>query len=78
MSRRSRGACLDRREGVARKGFARGPRGSWAGAAVLGSGLALDWSGLTTVGTAPVILSLAPCALMCTLGLCRGKGGGGS
>ncbi len=55
-------------------------RTAWllGGAAVLGSGLALNWSWLTAVGAAPVILSLAPCALMCTLGICCGKGGDGS
>ena len=48
------------------------------GVAVLGAGMALNWSWLTAVGAAPVILSLAPCALMCTLGLCCTRGGGGS
>ena len=48
------------------------------GAAVLSVGMALNWSWLTAVGAAPVILSLAPCALMCTLGLCCTRGGGRS
>ena len=40
------------------------------------AGLALNWSWLTAVGIAPILLSLAPCALMCGLGLCM-KGGAG-
>lgn len=45
-------------------------------AAVIVTGLALNWSWLTAVGAAPILLSLAPCALMCGLGLCM-KGGRG-
>ena len=48
-----------------------------AAAGVIGAGMALKWSWLTAVGAAPVILSLAPCAAMCGLGLCM-KGGAGS
>jgi hypothetical protein len=40
------------------------------GAAVLGLGLTFNWSWLVAAGIAPVILSLAPCAIMCALGLC--------
>lgn len=45
-------------------------------AAVITAGLALNWSWLTVVGAAPIILALAPCAVMCGLGLCM-KGGSG-
>ncbi|MGE3066909.1 MAG: hypothetical protein AB7K67_15080 [Hyphomicrobiaceae bacterium] len=46
-----------------------------AGAATLGAGLALNWGWLTAAGVAPILLSLAPCAAMCALGLCM-RGGG--
>jgi len=46
-----------------------------AGTGVLGAGLALNWGWLTAVGVAPILLSLAPCAAMCALGLCM-RGGG--
>ena len=42
--------------------------------AVIAAGMALNWSWLTAVGAAPLILSLAPCAAMCALGLCM-RGG---
>ena len=46
-----------------------------AGVAVAGSGLALGWNWLTAVGVAPLIVSVAPCLLMCALGLCMmGRG----
>src|SRR5437899_12288148 len=41
-----------------------------SGIAVVVAGLALGWNWLTAVGLAPLILSLAPCAIMCALGLC--------
>lgn len=41
----------------------------------VGMGLFLNWGWLTAVGLAPILLSLAPCAAMCALGLCM-KGGG--
>lgn len=37
---------------------------------VTGAGAAFNWSWLTAIGVAPVILSLAPCAIMCTTGFC--------
>jgi hypothetical protein len=40
------------------------------GIAVVGAGLALGWNWLTTIGAAPIILALAPCAAMCALGTC--------
>ena len=38
--------------------------------AVIGAGLTLNWSWLTAIGAAPLILAVAPCAVMCGLGLC--------
>lgn len=40
---------------------------------VLGTGMALNWDWLTAMGAAPIILSLAPCALMCAVGICCRK-----
>ncbi|ORE91776.1 hypothetical protein ATO13_19330 [Stappia sp. 22II-S9-Z10] len=48
-----------------------------AALAVIAAGLALNWGWLTAVGAAPLILSLAPCAAMCALGLCM-RGGANS
>jgi hypothetical protein len=41
-----------------------------AGLAVTGTGLGLGWDWLTAVGVAPLIVSAAPCLIMCALGLC--------
>jgi hypothetical protein len=41
-----------------------------AGLAVTGTGLGLGWDWLTAVGVAPLIVSTAPCLIMCALGLC--------
>ena len=41
---------------------------------VIGTGMILNWGWLTAIGAAPLILSLAPCAVMCALGLCM-RGG---
>ena len=41
-----------------------------AGLGVTGGGLALGWGWLSTVGIAPLIVSAAPCLIMCALGLC--------
>lgn len=38
--------------------------------AVIAAGVALNWGWLAAVGVAPLILALAPCALMCAVGLC--------
>jgi hypothetical protein len=47
------------------------PRGlTIAGIAAIAIGLALNWGWLVAVGAAPIILALAPCAVMCALGLC--------
>ena len=42
--------------------------------AVIAAGMALNWGWLTAVGAAPLLLALAPCAVMCAFGLCM-KGG---
>jgi hypothetical protein len=41
-----------------------------AAMALIGAGFFLNWGWLTAVGAAPLILALAPCAVMCGLGLC--------
>lgn len=46
-------------------------------ATVMGGGMALNWGWLTAIGLAPVLVSLAPCAAMCGLGLCMKGGSGG-
>ena len=46
-----------------------------AGLALGGTGLGLGWDWLTAVGVAPLIVSAAPCLLICALGLCMmGRG----
>ena len=40
------------------------------GLAIAGSGLALGWSWLTAVSVAPLIVSTAPCLVMCAVGAC--------
>lgn len=40
------------------------------------AGAAFHWDWLVAAGIAPLLVALAPCALMCALGLCmRGTGG---
>lgn len=46
------------------------------GAAALVAGLVFNWSALVAAGIAPLLLSLAPCAAMCALGLCMHRMGG--
>lgn len=41
-----------------------------AGLAITGAGLGLGWDWLTAVGIAPLIVSAAPCLIMCALGVC--------
>ena len=48
------------------------------GITAAGGGLALNWSWLTAIGVAPILLSIAPCAAMCAIGLCMPKMMGGS
>ena len=46
-----------------------------AGLAVIGTGLGLGWDWLTAIGIAPIIVSVAPCLIMCALGVCMmGRG----
>jgi len=46
-----------------------------AGLAVTSTGLGLGWNWLTAVGIAPIIVSTAPCLIMCALGVCMmGRG----
>jgi len=44
------------------------------GSAVLTGGAALNWGWLVAVGLAPILLALAPCAIMCAVGLCAVRG----
>jgi hypothetical protein len=37
---------------------------------ITGAGMALNWGWLTAIGAAPLILGLAPCAVMCATGYC--------
>jgi hypothetical protein len=41
-----------------------------SGALIVGAGLYLNWPAVVALGLAPLILTFAPCALMCALGLC--------
>jgi len=43
-------------------------------ALIIGLGLYLNWPAVVTLGLAPLVLTLAPCALMCALGLCAMSG----
>lgn len=44
--------------------------------AVLVGGAALNWGWFVAIGVAPILLAVAPCGIMCALGLCKGKGKG--
>src|SRR3546814_12963215 len=46
--------------------------------AVLGAGTVLNWGWLVAIAVAPILLALAPCAVMCAVGVCAMKGGGKS
>ena len=48
------------------------------GGGVLVIGAAFNWSWLVAAGVAPILITLAPCAIMCALGLCSMKMTGGS
>ena len=51
--------------------WAMSPRGLIVVAlAIIGAGLALGWNWVVAAGLAPLLLSLAPCAAMCALGVC--------
>ena len=45
------------------------------GTSVLTVALAANWSWLSAVGVAPLIVGVLPCLLMCALGLCMGGSG---
>jgi hypothetical protein len=47
-------------------------------AGVIAIALAWQWSWLVVLGVAPLLLSLAPCAAMCALGLCMHRMSGRS
>ena len=52
----------------------RGWRGPAIGAgAVAIAGLWLGWPWLVAAGVAPIILTFAPCAVMCALGMCMSR-----
>ncbi len=57
-----------------------GGRRAWLGLAILAGlgGLVLNWNWLVAIGLAPVLIALAPCAVMCALGLCMNRMMGGS
>jgi hypothetical protein len=42
---------------------------------IIVTALALNWSWLSVLGVAPLILALAPCAAMCALGVCMSRKG---
>jgi len=49
-----------------------------AAMAIIGAVLWLNWGWVAAIGAAPLILALAPCAVMCGLGycaMCKSKGG---
>ena len=53
------------------RGWLVSPRGLIVVAlAIIGTGLALSWNWVVAAGFAPLLLSLAPCAAMCALGVC--------
>ena len=48
------------------------------GGLVLAIGAYLNWGWLVAAGVAPILIAVAPCAIMCALGLCAMKMTGGS
>lgn len=45
-----------------------------SGSIIIGAGLYLNWPAVVALGLAPFVLTFAPCALMCALGLCAMSG----
>ncbi len=45
------------------------------GGIALAAGLMLNWSWVMAIGLAPILIALAPCAVMCALGVCMHKMG---
>lgn len=41
------------------------------------AGAWLNWGWLVAAGVAPILLAIAPCAIMCALGICASKKTGG-
>ena len=41
-----------------------------AGGVLLFGGAFFNWGWLVAIGVAPILLAVAPCAIMCALGLC--------
>jgi len=41
-----------------------------ASMAIIAAGLYLNWGWVAAIGAAPLVLALAPCAVMCGLGVC--------
>ena len=41
-----------------------------AGGVLLLGGAFLNWGWLVAIGVAPILLAVAPCGIMCALGLC--------
>lgn len=53
------------------RAWLRSPRGLIiSGIVIVAAGLALGWNWVAALGLAPLILSVAPCAAMCALGMC--------
>lgn len=48
------------------------------GGGVLVMAATLNWSWLVAIGIAPILIAVAPCAVMCALGLCAMKMSGGT
>jgi hypothetical protein len=48
------------------------------GLASLAAGLAWQWNWLAAIGVAPLLISAAPCAAMCALGVCMSRVRGGA
>lgn len=46
--------------------------------AVLGGAMVFNWGWLVAIGLAPILVALAPCALMCAAGFCMSRAGGKS
>jgi hypothetical protein len=63
-----------RHAGSAVKSYLPGRRGLLVLASVvLVAGLVMNWSWLVAAGIAPILLAVAPCALMCAAGYCMSR-----
>ena len=61
--------------GIARLGRHRRLVGGAVALGVTAAAATWQWSWLVAAGIAPLLLSTAPCAVMCGLGLCMGRMG---